>query len=382
MSKKLKKIKGWASWKLKSTTVEAHVTETGGHLAPVTFDRKGKKICPYSVAPWCKDKIEDEQSIIQVLRGDFFCLPFGGNDTPYRGEQYPIHGDTANRKWKFVDCKEKKGVQTLHLRMKTKARKGQVDKQISLADGQNVIYSSHVISGMSGKMPLGHHATLKFPDAPGSGLISTSRIKFGQVFVEPTENPEEKGYSILKPGAVFKDMTKVPMITGENTDLSVFPARRGFEDIAILIADPRLSMAWTAVSYPEHGYVWFGLKDPKVLAATLMWMSNGGRHYSPWNGRHVNVMGLEEVTSFFHVGLKESLAKNCLSVKGVPTALPLSPQKPTTVNYIMGCVPTPKGFDRVKSIRANRAGNSITITSENGKNVQTAVNIGFLQNEE
>jgi hypothetical protein len=55
-------------------------------------------------------------------------------------------------------------------------------------------------------MNLGHHAMLKFPDQPGSGVVSTSRFVFGQVYTKPVELPENRGYSILKPGAEFNSI--------------------------------------------------------------------------------------------------------------------------------------------------------------------------------
>jgi len=92
-----RKIHGQPSWRLASKDVEAFVTEIGGHLGPVTFERRGRKIQPFSVAPWAQERFNPPlKPIIQVLRGDFFCLPFGGNGTPYRGERHPIHGETAN----------------------------------------------------------------------------------------------------------------------------------------------------------------------------------------------------------------------------------------------------------------------------------------------
>jgi hypothetical protein len=41
-------------------------------------------------------------AILQVLRGDFFCLPFGGNTRSFRGENHPPHGETANARWTCV----------------------------------------------------------------------------------------------------------------------------------------------------------------------------------------------------------------------------------------------------------------------------------------
>ena len=50
--------------------------------------------------PWAGDEpgaIQDP--LLQVLRGDFFTLPFGSNSTPYDGEHHPFHGETAQARW-------------------------------------------------------------------------------------------------------------------------------------------------------------------------------------------------------------------------------------------------------------------------------------------
>ena len=43
---------GQASWRIASREVEAFVTETGGHLGPVTFRLGKRKIQPFAIAPW------------------------------------------------------------------------------------------------------------------------------------------------------------------------------------------------------------------------------------------------------------------------------------------------------------------------------------------
>ena len=374
-----RKIHGQPSWRLASKDVEAFVTEIGGHLGPVTFERRGRKIQPFSVAPWAQERFNPPlKPIIQVLRGDFFCLPFGGNGTPYRGERHPIHGETANANWVFESLQTVTGRTCLHLSLKTKVRAGRVDKKLYLVDGQNVVYSQHIISGMSGPMNPGHHAMLKFPDTSGSGLLSTSRFVYAQVLPQVFEEPAKRGYSSLRPGAQFKSLEKVPMLNGKTADLSRFPARRGFEDLVMLVSDVDLPFAWTAVAFQRQGFVWFALKNPRILRETVFWISNGGRHYPPWNGRHINVMGLEEVTSYFHLGLAESARRNPISAKGYPTFLSLNPRRPLRVPYIMGVARIPAGFDRVKSIDAVRGNQAITLRSANGKTVKARVNLDFL----
>lgn len=372
-------IYGQPSWRLASTSVEAFVTVQGGHLGPVTFDRNGRKLRPYSVAPWAEESVDPSlPPILRVLRGDFFCLPFGGNDTPYRGEKHPVHGETANARWRFESLETHGGRTCLHLSLRTKFRPGRVDKRIWLVDGEDVIYSQHRVSEMNGSMNLGHHAMLRFPDAPGGGRVSTSPFVHGQVFPQAFELAENGGYSWLRRGATFSSLEKVPTLDGKTADLTRYPARRGFEDLVLLVSDAKASFAWTAVTFPEQGHAWFALKDPRILRETVLWISNGGRHYPPWNGRHVNVMGLEEVCSYFHFGLAESARKNPLSAMGHPTCVALSPKKPLIVPYIMGLAKTPRGFDRVTSIAAAVRGRGIVLESATGKKAHAPVQLDFL----
>ena len=366
---------GQPSWRIATREVEAFVTETGGHLGPVTFRVGGKKAQPFSIAPWAEEKTAPSQPpILNVLRGDFFCLPFGGNATKFKGEQHPPHGETANCLWRL----ESAAAGSLHLSLATKVRVGRVDKYITLRPGQTAIYQRHVISGMSGPMNFGHHAMLKFPDSPGSGLIATSRFQRGVVVPVPVERPADGGYSCLRVGGKFNSLAKVPLADGGATDLGAYPARRGFEDIVMLTGDDRQPFGWTAVTFPAEGYVWFALKDPRVLRQTVFWLSNGGRHYAPWNGRHVNVLGLEEVTAYFHYGLAESAKKNPLSAVGVPTCFTLNARTPLTVNYIMAVAPIPKGFDRVAQILPTADGRSVRLVSRSGGKVRVPIDLNFL----
>ena len=75
-------------------------------------------------------------------------------------------------------------------------------------------------------MPVGHHATLKFQSP---GLISTSPRSFGKVNPTTFENPAKGGYSFLKPGAEFTDLTQVPCVDGSVSDLSIYRIRRALK---------------------------------------------------------------------------------------------------------------------------------------------------------
>ena len=373
-------IAGQPSWQVASDTISAAVTRTAGMLGPVTFSLKNGDCSPYSLAPWAEAGETIDKGLpplIHALRGDFFCLPFGGNDTAYRGEQHPPHGETANRNWTCKGLRETEGRHELHLQLKSKTRPGLVDKHLILRDGHSAVYQRHVVSDMSGPMTPGHHAMLKLPEEPGCGRISTSAFAHGQVLPFPFENPEIGGYYTLKPDAAFKSITKVPLNTGGTADVSRYPARKGFDDLVMLVAKPSLKLAWTAVTFPKTRRVYFALRDPKVLRNTILWMSNGGRHYAPWSGRHTAVLGIEDVTAYYHIGLAESVRKNPLKTKGFPTTVTLNAKKPFVVNYIMGMTDIPAGFDEVKRIRAI-GGSTIELSAKSGKKTTATVDTEFL----
>jgi hypothetical protein len=356
--------------------VHANLTKLGGHLGPVSFRLPHRLVTPFSVAPWAEEKLApDTPGLLRALRGDFFCAPFGGNATPWRGEKHPPHGETANATWQLKSFERAADRLTLHARLHTSVRAGTVDKYLTLIDGQSVIYQRHLVTAR-GPMPVGHHAMIKFPDEPGSGVVSTSRFVVAQVLPSAFESPENRGYQSLKPGAPFRSLERVPLLAGGTADLTRYPARRGFEDLVMLTADPKLPFAWNAVTFPRERYVYFALRDPRTLRHTILWMSNGGRHYPPWNGRHVAVMGIEDTTSYFHYGLAESAKPNPLNRRGVPTTLFLNPKKPAAINYIVGVAETPAGFDRVADIR--RAGERIELLAANGKRAHCAVDITFV----
>lgn len=360
---------------IKTRDVEAGVTTVGGQLWPAKFRVGDRWISPLSAAPWALEK-PALPNILKVLRGDFFCMPFGGNSTVHAGEQHPVHGETSNGKWK---SEPSSNPDTLHFSLRTKVRRGRVDKFISLMEGHPAIYQKNVVSGMSGRMPLGYHAMLHFPKQ-GSARISTSAFVRGQVFPGPFENAPEGGYSCLKKGAAFSSLKNVPKSDGGKADLSVYPAREGYEDLVMLVSDPSLAFAWTAAVVAEEGWVWFSLKDPRILRSTIFWMSNGGRHYAPWSGRHRGVIGLEDVTSYFHLGHAESVRPNELSRAGIPTCIEFRPDTSVSVNSIMAVAPIPKGFDEVRNIREGKNGRSVELESRSGKTVKVPLDLDFLFN--
>lgn len=368
---------------LSTKQVELAVTKLGGHMAPVTFFRdSGKPVRPYYVSPWQDEKATKIPAPVMVpLRGDFFCMPFGGNSDEVGGEKHPPHGEVAGSAWKVAGTKKTGDVTTLTLGIETKARKGKVTKELSLVDGQNVVYSRHTIEGFAGSVPLGHHATLAMPEKEGAVRIATSAIRFGMTCPSLFSDPKNREYQALQPGAKWTDLAKVPAAWKDapDADLTSLPGRYGHADLVQLANESwekTNGPAWTTATFADGGFVWFALKDPAVLNSTVFWMENHGRHAHPWNGRN-NCLGLEDVTAHFADGLAASMKENALTKEGVETTVKLSAEKPTAVNYIQGVVKIPEGFENVKSVEF--APGEVTFVSTTGKRVTAPVRHEFLR---
>ena len=375
---KMETIDAQPSWILESPQVRLAVTKVGGQMAPVTFLRdSGKPVQPYHVSPWQNEGLKDLPApVLTALRGDWFCLPFGGNGDAFRHEKHPPHGEVAGAEWTYVDTKHDGGRHTLVLAFEPQARKGKIVKELSLVEGHNAVYSRHIVTGFSGPAPCGHHATLAMPDEPGVFRVSTSPIEFGMTNPSRFSDPAKREYQALAIAAPFTDLAHVPLLekgTGD-ADLTRLPARQGYADL-VQVVNKQDATAWTCATRTDEGWLWYALKDPKVLRSTLFWIENRGRHGSPWNGRN-NCLGLEDVTSFFADGLAASAGANLLTRRGVPTAIEFTADKPTEIRYIQGVTRVPEGFGKV--VAAEYAPGSVTFVAEGGQKVTVPVRHEFL----
>ena len=215
------------------------------------------------------------------------------------------------------------------------------------------------------------------PDKEGAVRIAHSPIKFGMTNPTQFSDPTKGEYQSFAIGARFDSLRQVPLQFkgAPDADVTRLPARQGFADLLQICYEPT-DIAWLTATRVDDGYLWFSLKDPKVLASTVFWIENRGRHGVPWNGRN-HCLGLEDVTSHFADGLSASAQPNVLTKQGVKTAIELSADQPTAVRYIQGVVKVPAGFEQVQTLRF--APNEVTFVSTSGQKVTVPVKHEFLK---
>jgi hypothetical protein len=350
MQKDLETIHGQPSWRVRSDSIDLAVTRLGGMMAPVTFFwNSNKPVAPYYIAPWAEEDRNPDPPVLRPLRGDFFCLPFGANAGT--DGLYTVHGEPASEPWSLEQLREESGSAYMELSQEVRAPECRVVKRLWLRAGEHVVYTQHEITGANGAFPLGHHATLA-PPPHGALRISHSEYSFGMTGARPSGPMIDDEYFALPPLAVFERLEEVPTVWSEppGIDCSRFPRADGFSDILSLFAGRDAHIGWTAATADEAGYVWFTLKDARLLPCTLFWFEERGRRGEPWLGRN-RCIGLEEICGFHAIGLPEAGAPNEINRRGTATAVNLTPGQPTSVNTIQGCARVPPGFGHVRDIK-------------------------------
>lgn len=367
-------------WELQSKKVKFFVTENGGHTAPVLFtDESGKTISPYCVTPWqTEGKDLSACPVLVPLRGDFFCLPFGGNGDPVNGVTFPCHGETATARWNFADARRNGSKVQLELTMDLTLTDGKVTKRITLDDEQEAVYIEHEVSGLEGDFPIGHHAILNYPAENEKMYLAADKFDLGMVHPGIFSAPVNKEFQCLLPGAEFSDLTKVPCFykTPDTIDCTTYPMPVGYTDIFAMFRKESALPAWTAVVYPERGYIWYALKDSAVLPGTAIWNANQGRYGEPWNGR-TSCIGIEDCCSNFACGYKPSIEENELTARNWRSAFTFSKDTPSSIKVIQGIARIGSDFGRVEKVEFVQDG--VCFTGSNGQTVTAKVDWKFIK---
>jgi hypothetical protein len=353
-------VHGEASFHLSTPELDLDVTRRGGHMAPVVFHLPTGDVSPYALAPWWPAEYPEIPPLLSVLRGDFFCLPFGGQATG------PPHGDPANAEWMEIS----RGEDSLRLVMDATDSGARIRKTIATRPGHHALYLEHQISNLEGDFSYGTHPILDFTGlAEGVGRVTVSPFHWASVCPGPFSNPEDGETQALAEGAAISDLSAVPLAAGGSTDLTRYPARQGNDDLVMLCHPPATAQqpfAWSAVVFEE--FVWISLKNPADFPSTLLWMSNGGRTAPPWNAKHLARMGIEDVCSYFATGVDRSRL-DLLAAHGVPTTRNFRKDLTTTLRTIQAVAAVPRDFGAIRSIVPHTA-DSVKITTETSKEIE------------
>ncbi|HMN88063.1 MAG TPA: hypothetical protein PKA74_19065, partial [Bauldia sp.] len=333
----------------------------GGMLDRVAIPAGGRTIEPLHRAPWLdtpEDVPADAAPHLRWLAGDFFCAPFAKPDV----EPAPAHGWAANGVWAPRGrATAADGALTATFELDHAILGGTLAKDIVLRPGHPVVYQRHVFTGGTGGIPIAHHAMIR---VPGGARLSFSAKDFGGTPTTPQESVPERGRSILAYPQRFDDLSAVKLAGGGTVDARAYPYGNAHEDFLTLFDPPAAEIGWSAALAKADGFLFFAVKDARLLPQTSLWMSDGGRHYAPWLSRHTAVLGIEESCTHYGDGHRLSAAENDLSRAGYRPAVTLSPEEPTVVRYALGAIPADPAWSVVADIAL--ADGALVITDAGG----------------
>ncbi|MYK31878.1 MAG: hypothetical protein F4051_09190 [Boseongicola sp. SB0670_bin_30] len=317
------------------------------------------EVAPLHRAPWVgtgEALTPDTAPHVAALGGDFFCAPFAGRE----GDS-PLHGWPANSAWII----ERKEGRALRAALPRQVYGAGLVKDLILRDGHPFVYQSHTFTGGNGHVPVANHANLSLPSG---GIIRTSPKAHWETPKDPQESDPARGRSALKYPAKCNSPMAFPGLTGD-VDLTMFPWNSRHEDFVIGIEEGGLELGWTAVSRPASGDLFLSLRNPRQLPMTMLWHSNGGRDYPPWNGRHFGCLSVEEGAASHMLGLSDE------SALCGPGGLSLEADGSVYVRHVIGAIRWPTG-EPVADIRLSDA--SLLIRGEAGARRSLPIDRAFL----
>ncbi len=308
--------------------VSVEFSSRGGVLRQLQVSDDGSTISPLHQAPWSPHEVPADAPPHQAwLAGDFLAAPFGSSPDG-------LHGLTANGDWRVTPS----GAGTLRAVLDGAVNGATVVKELSLADDHPFVYQRHLFIGGTGALPVANHAMISVPNG---ARLSFSRKRWWETMAEPLETT--RGRSCLAYPRRSEDPAAFPAADGSTVNLHSYPWGDRHEDFVAGIEDPTSQLGWTAVVRPAEGDLILTLRNAHALPMTMLWHSNGGRDYAPWNGRHTGCLGVEEGAALPVLGLSSRESPDPLTAAGQPALLTLDPFGTVDVRHILGAIRWPTG---------------------------------------
>lgn len=287
-----------------------------GAMVTAEFTVGGKTIRPLYQAPWSNYA---HDPLLTHLRGDFPCVPFGiapsstvNFPPPWNlldpGNTAYAHGYSSIGLWDEVE----EG--TFHLQYPEEDAVEGITRTVAPATGR-IDIKDRIHMRREANLPLGLHPIVRLPEKPGAARLNLPPMRLARTY---PIHPEET--SLLLPDTRIAALNQAPTVDGGNLDLTQLPLHRHTEELVGLfdVTEPVVSL-----DNLEEGYRVTIEWDNTYLKHCMLWISNYGRTYEPWNGRNL-CLGIEPITSAFDLGQAISATSNPLSAEGIQTSVPLA----------------------------------------------------------
>jgi len=305
------------AWRHGVVSVEA----LGGMLGPTTFVLPdGRQVSPLQIAPWADEEQPGLPGILQRLRGEWPCVPFGRDGDRAAMGEWPVssavptidsnqHGFSSNNLWTIEPANETAlqlgiaypdahPIAGLRRRITPDPEAAAIDIELEITARRDC------------DLPIGLHPVFRLPHLTGAMQLEVAG-EVGAVTFPRGPDP----VSIFAPDRYTADWHVVPLRDGTLLDPSRVPLARHTEEVLQLLDAPgEVALHNTAEGYRAR-LSWNRDHFPSLM----FWFSNFGRQEPPWSGRHL-ALGVEPVCAALDLGPQISTSINPISTRGIPTA--------------------------------------------------------------
>lgn len=304
------------------------VERRGGMLGPVLFVLPdGRQIAPFAVAPWfAEPEARGLPGLMRRLRAEGPCVPSGFDEDRPARFGWPAshaaeaidegHGLGSNHDWAFAD--ERGGSVAPRIDYPADHPIARLERRILPGLGAPAIDLELTVHPCRDcLLPVGVHPTFRLPQEPGGFEIAID----AQTEIATCPGDLDAS-SILVPGQ-FAPVSAVPLRAGGTLDIRKLPLPVNAEEV-VQVLDGRGAMR---LRNRAEGYDVRLSWNAEDFPSCLLWLSNRGRTFEPWSGRHL-ALGVEPVCSAFDLGTAISSGSNPLSARGIATARSFEAGKP------------------------------------------------------
>lgn len=358
---------------IRAEGIAARLDLTFGMIEELRVERQGRIVSMLHKAPWLGERVampKEAAPHLAGLAGDFFCAPFGNA----AADAAPGHGWPANSSWTHLETRRNGGETLARFQLDRKALGATLVKELRLVDGHPFLYQRHVLSGgQAAGVAVANHAMLHLPNG---ATLSFSPKRWWETPSSPLEGDPSRGRSLLAYPAQADAAENFPRADGGAADLTRYPFAARHEDFAVGIEASGRSLGWTSVARTHEGDLFISLRNAGRLPVTMLWFSNGGRDYAPWNSRHQNVLGVEEGIVRSLLGSSGGQEPNPLDLASVPTGIDLNPGETVEINHITGSIPW-SGDGKIETLEPVTGG--LEIRTKSGERLTLPCDTGFLR---
>ena len=303
----------------------------------------GRRLNPFHEAPWItRGEAIDAPGLVN-LRGDWPCLPFGRpyspadrlgepwasavatplpeGVVPFAASDMLLHGYGANAEWSLVSTSPDGLVVGLDYPADSAIRRA--TRTVRPVDGKAAMdVFVEILARQACRLPFGFHPNFALRGRPGSFRLEPGPFRMGRT------HPGEDGVTRARVNSQFTSLAEVPLLEGGTGRFDQLPFADDREEIlqlcglegGIRLVDDDARVAWTLA--------W----DSSKLPSCLLWMSNRGRQFAPWNGENLCI-GVEPIASAFDLGPSVASADNPIASEGIATTISLEADVAYCVGY-------------------------------------------------